>query len=229
MRAFSSQVLAALALLVFSPTIMRVFAFAPRAGSIVSSSGALVNRRAVPASRLAFADAPKTPRAVRSMAMIFDKIFGNNPGPPDVANYYGVLEGAAREQGEAAIAGEVPATSKAGHAIATFAGGCFWGLELAFQRVPGVVETSVGYTQGAQERPTYSGVCSGATGHTEAVQVYYNPEEVSFTQLCNVFFRADQPHHCQRAGQRLRHPVPHRRLHPHGPADDRGPGRVHRA
>jgi len=127
------------------------------------------------------------------MAMIFDKFFGNNPGPPDVANYYGVLEGAAREQGEAAIAGEVPATSKAGHAIATFAGGCFWGLELAFQRVPGVVETSVGYTQGAQERPTYSGVCSGATGHTEAVQVYYNPEEVSFTQLCNVFFERTNP------------------------------------
>ena len=50
-------------------------------------------------------------------------------------------------------------------------GGCFWGVELAFQRVPGVVKTSVGYTAGHDTSPTYNKVCSGNTGHTEAVQV----------------------------------------------------------
>ncbi len=51
------------------------------------------------------------------------------------------------------------------------AGGCFWGVELAFQRVPGVTKTSVGYTAGHDKAPTYNSVCSGQTGHTEAVQV----------------------------------------------------------
>jgi len=61
---------------------------------------------------------------------------------------------------------------------ATFAAGCFWGLELAFQREPGVVATKVGYTHGATSSPTYEQVCSGTTGHTEAVQVAYDTNEV---------------------------------------------------
>lgn len=64
-----------------------------------------------------------------------------------------------------------PKTAPAGQDIATFAGGCFWGLELAFQRVPGVTHTSVGYTQGNVEAPSYQAVCGGGTGHAEAVQV----------------------------------------------------------
>lgn len=52
-----------------------------------------------------------------------------------------------------------------------FAGGCFWGLELAYQRIPGVTHTSVGYTAGQKENPSYQEVCTGRTGHTEAVQV----------------------------------------------------------
>jgi len=67
---------------------------------------------------------------------------------------------------------------------ATFAGGCFWGLELAYQREPGVVATAVGYTQGVAEEPTYEAVCSGATGHTEAVQVTFDPKSVSYERLC---------------------------------------------
>ena len=64
-----------------------------------------------------------------------------------------------------------PASPPEGLEIATVAGGCFWGLELAYQRLPGVVKTSVGYTAGQVPNPTYEAVCSGRTGHTEAVQV----------------------------------------------------------
>jgi len=71
---------------------------------------------------------------------------------------------------------------------ATFAGGCFWGLELAFQRETGVVTTAVGYTQGSIDDPTYEAVCSGTTGHTEAVLVKYDPTEVSYNRLCELFW-----------------------------------------
>eukprot|EP00546_Thalassionema_frauenfeldii_P015499 CAMPEP_0178930440 /NCGR_PEP_ID=MMETSP0786-20121207/21223_1 /TAXON_ID=186022 /ORGANISM="Thalassionema frauenfeldii, Strain CCMP 1798" /LENGTH=225 /DNA_ID=CAMNT_0020606941 /DNA_START=247 /DNA_END=924 /DNA_ORIENTATION=- len=77
--------------------------------------------------------------------------------------------------------------------VATFAGGCFWGLELAYQRCPGVTHTTVGYTQGREEYPTYSQVCTEATGHTEAVCVYYNPNECSYDDLLDVFFSRVNP------------------------------------
>ena len=63
---------------------------------------------------------------------------------------------------------------------ATFAAGCFWGVQLAFQRVPGVVSTMVGYTAVQKMHPTYQEVCSGSTGHTEAVQMLFNPSVVSY-------------------------------------------------
>lgn len=81
-----------------------------------------------------------------------------------------------------------PLEAPDGFAIATFAAGCFWGVELAFQRVTGVVSTSVGYAQGQQEAPTYDQVCSATTGHTEAVRVVYNPHEVSFESLLDTFW-----------------------------------------
>ena len=71
---------------------------------------------------------------------------------------------------------------------ATFAGGCFWGVELAFQREPGVAATAVGYAMGDVPNPTYEAVCSGATGHTEAVKVMYDPALVSFERLCDLFW-----------------------------------------
>ncbi|CAM9626462.1 unnamed protein product [Ectocarpus sp. 13 AM-2016] len=146
---------------------------------------AAVAPRSSPVAAFTCADGSRGSR--NAMGMMF-----SNPFKKKEVNYE-ELEGGAEEAARAALKGEVPSKSEAGHDIATFAGGCFWGLELAFQRVPGVVATSVGYTQGAVEKPTYGEVCSGSTGHTEAVQVYYNPSEVSFEELCGVFFGRINP------------------------------------
>ncbi|WP_456341814.1 peptide-methionine (S)-S-oxide reductase MsrA [Thermovibrio sp.] len=70
-----------------------------------------------------------------------------------------------------------------GREVATFAGGCFWCLEEAFSKVPGVIEAIPGYAGGEVENPAYEEVCTGETGHAEAVQVVYDPEEVSYREL----------------------------------------------
>lgn len=70
--------------------------------------------------------------------------------------------------------------------VATVAGGCFWGLELAYQRVKGVVGTKVGYTQGGVEDPSYQDVCSGSTGHTEAVQIAFDTRVVDYSDLVDL-------------------------------------------
>ena len=75
-----------------------------------------------------------------------------------------------------------------GHKVATFAGGCFWCMEPPFDKLPGVVATISGYTGGAKANPTYEQVSSGSTGHTEAVQVVYDPKKVSYEKLLEVFW-----------------------------------------
>jgi len=70
-----------------------------------------------------------------------------------------------------------------GYKVATFGLGCFWGGELMYMRVPGVVSTHVGYTQGQKENPTYEEVCTGTTGHTEAIRIVYDPKAVSYESL----------------------------------------------
>jgi peptide-methionine (S)-S-oxide reductase len=76
---------------------------------------------------------------------------------------------------------------------ATFGAGCFWGVEAAFQQVPGVVLTEVGYTGGRTEKPTYEDVCNDDTGHAEAVRVEFDPSQVSFDRLMDVFWSSHNP------------------------------------
>jgi len=75
-----------------------------------------------------------------------------------------------------------------GLAVATFAGGCFWCMEPPFDKLEGVISTTSGYTGGAKRNPTYREVSSGGTGHTEAVQVVYDPAKVSYEKLLQVFW-----------------------------------------
>jgi peptide-methionine (S)-S-oxide reductase len=83
---------------------------------------------------------------------------------------------------------------------ATFAAGCFWGVEAAFRRLEGVTATRVGYTGGAAESPTYRQVCSGRTGHAEAVEVTFEPDAVSYEQLLAVFWSSHNPTSRNRQG-----------------------------
>lgn len=82
---------------------------------------------------------------------------------------------------------------KHGLHVATFAGGCFWCMEQPFERIDGVEDVIAGYTGGRTENPTYDEVCSGATGHVEAIQVYFDPSRVSYEQLLDVFWRQIDP------------------------------------
>jgi peptide-methionine (S)-S-oxide reductase len=80
-----------------------------------------------------------------------------------------------------------------GNEFAQFGAGCFWGVELVFQRVPGVTRTEVGYSQGALHDPTYEDVCTGATGHNEVVRVQYDPAACKFDDLLDAFWAKHDP------------------------------------
>ena len=76
---------------------------------------------------------------------------------------------------------------------ATFAGGCFWCMEPAFDHVPGVVSVTVGYTGGTKKNPTYEEVSSGTTGHAESIEVVYDPTKVSYEKLLDIFWHNIDP------------------------------------
>ncbi len=83
---------------------------------------------------------------------------------------------------------------------AMFGAGCFWGVEAAFRKLPGVADVAVGYSGGTTENPTYQDVCSHGTGHAEVVLVDFDPEVVSFEQLCEAFFSIHDPTQRDRQG-----------------------------
>lgn len=85
-------------------------------------------------------------------------------------------------------------------ATATFAAGCFWGVETDFQKVSGVTATEVGYAGGTKENPTYEDVCTGLTGHAEAVRLEFDPEIVSYEALLDVLWASHDPTTLNRQG-----------------------------
>jgi peptide-methionine (S)-S-oxide reductase len=84
--------------------------------------------------------------------------------------------------------------------IATFAAGCFWGVEDAFTKVRGVKSTTVGYTGGNLTNPTYEDVCTDTTGHAEAIQLKYDPKEISYKEILELFWSLHNPTTINRQG-----------------------------
>jgi len=92
-----------------------------------------------------------------------------------------------------AVTAAAPASPSPGKAKAIFAGGCFWCMEPAFDKLPGVLSTTSGYTGGQKKNPTYREVSSGGTGHAESVQVVYDPAKVTYEQLLQAFWHNIDP------------------------------------
>ena len=115
---------------------------------------------------------------------------------PEMKKSIGGIRGFARAAARVlAVAGALLAGGAAaqGNAKATFAGGCFWCMEPPYDKVPGVLSTTSGYMGGKKRSPTYEEVSTGTTGHTEVVQVVYDPARVSYEKLLEVFWRNIDP------------------------------------
>ncbi len=102
-----------------------------------------------------------------------------------------VKAGLVKASGSAKSPDKSAATEK--RETATVAGGCFWGMEEIIRKIPGVIETKVGYTGGTTKNPTYKQVCTGATGHAEAVEIIFDPEKITYEKVLDFFFRMHDP------------------------------------
>ncbi len=99
-----------------------------------------------------------------------------------------------------ALAGSVPAEGSMKTEKATFAAGCFWGVESAFRQVAGVINAQVGYTGGKTADPTYKEVCTDTTGHAEAIEITFDPAKVPYATLVSLFFKMHDPTQVNRQG-----------------------------
>lgn len=109
--------------------------------------------------------------AILSVFVIFPALFGSAADGPEPADTKAVAD----------------------EAVAIFAGGCFWCMEPPFDKLPGVLSTTSGYTDGEKPNPTYKEVSAGTTGHTEAVEIRYDPTQVTYGELLEVFWRNIDP------------------------------------
>ncbi|WP_420386923.1 peptide-methionine (S)-S-oxide reductase MsrA [Roseivirga sp.] len=106
---------------------------------------------------------------------------------------FNISVGSCESQGGGTKQVDLGSTLQAGEQVATFAGGCFWCTEAVFERVKGVRDVVSGYTGGKEANPTYYQVSYGRTHHAEAVQIYYDPDVISYQELLNIFFVAHHP------------------------------------
>ncbi|XVF11305.1 hypothetical protein REPUB_Repub08aG0015200 [Reevesia pubescens] len=166
---------------------------------VTSSSSSLISKPlfpVLPKRPLTFSSLslpfPQTKRPISlhkaPMNILKNLVFGANNKPTPS------MENSAIAQGPD---DDVPAS---GQQFAQFGAGCFWGVELAFQRVPGVTKTEVGYSQGFMHNPSYEDVCSGTTNHSEVVRVQYDPKECSLDTLLDVFWTRHDPTTLNRQG-----------------------------
>lgn len=116
---------------------------------------------------------------------------GQSPKPATVASH---------EAAPGAMSPAAPTTKDMKMAEAMFGAGCFWGVEELFRKVPGVLETEVGFAGGKTEKPTYKQVCYEGTGHAEVVHFKYDPTVVSYDQLLDLFWRNHDPTQVNRQG-----------------------------